>query len=417
MKTTWLLILGLASTGMAQNDEVFRAQKKLEAAADQVKANVMFNQQTFNFVAGQLISGPPVKGAPYSGEAVNETVQTLADGNRIVRRTTAMQYRDNDGRERREETSAMGAIFITDPVAGARYTLHPESRSAEKGPLPVLRISPSVAGNVFAYSNSEPLRLKGTVSAMDWINPTAWITLSFKGPDGGTANWKCATAGPNALLKLGWTRNSVKTGDTVTINGSRADGENTCVADSVVLSDGTTLTARAGAPAEIGAGGRGPVTIAVGRGVAGGRGGAPATELYLNGAPLTLVTGGSVSTGSGGAKNVKTEQLGKMYIEGVQAEGTRTTTTIPAGDIGNERPINIVDERWYSPDLQMTVMTKHSDPRAGETNFSLKNINLSSPPPYLFEVPSDYTVSAGGRGGGRSGGPVPAAIRVPEPKK
>jgi len=113
----------------------------------------------------------------------------------------------------------------------------------------------------------------------------------------------------------------------------------------------------------------------------------------------------------------KTEQLGKMYIEGVQAEGTRTTTTIPAGDIGNERPINIVDERWYSPDLQMTVMTKHSDPRAGETNFSLKNINLSSPPPYLFEVPSDYTVSAGGRGGGRSGGPVPAAIRVPEPKK
>jgi hypothetical protein len=410
MKTTWLLILGLASTGMAQNDEVFRAQKKLEAAADQLKANVMFNQQTFNFVAGQLISGPPVKGAPYSAEAVNETIQTLADGNRIVQRTTAMQYRDTDGRERREETSAMGAIFITDPVAGARFTLHPESRSAEKGPLPVLvsRISPSVAGNVFAYSNSEPLRLKGTVSAMDWINPTAWITLSFKGPDGGTANWKCATAGPNALLKLGWTRNSVKAGDTVTINGSRADGENTCVANSVVLSDGTTLAARAEAP-EIGAvGGRGQVTVAVSGRVAAGRGGTPATELHLNGVPLTLVTGGI--TGPGDAKDVKTEQLGKMYIEGVQAEGTRTTTTIPAGDIGNERPINIVDERWYSPDLQMTVMTKHSDPRAGETNFALKNINRSSPPPNLFEVPSDYTVTTGG--GGRGGrGVAPFGIK------
>src|SRR6185503_9538210 len=97
----------------------------------------VFNWQTADFVSGQLISGPPVKGAPYSAEAVNETIQTLADGNRIVQRSSAMQYRDAEGRERREETSAMGAIFITDPVAGARYTLHPDSRTAEKGAVPV----------------------------------------------------------------------------------------------------------------------------------------------------------------------------------------------------------------------------------------------------------------------------------------
>jgi hypothetical protein len=143
--------------------------------------------------------------------------------------------------------------------------------------------------------------------------------------------------------------------------------------------------------------------------VAAGRGGTPATELHLNGVPLTLVTGGI--TGPGDAKDVKTEQLGKMYIEGVQAEGTRTTTTIPAGDIGNERPINIVDERWYSPDLQMTVMTKHSDPRAGETNFALKNINRSSPPPNLFEVPSGYTVTTGGGGRGGRGVATPFGIK------
>ena len=100
-----------------------------------------------------------------------------------------------------------------------------------------------------------------------------------------------------------------------------------------------------------------------------------------------------------------------MYIEGVQAQGTRTTTTIPAGDIGNDRPINIVDERWYSPDLQMTIMTKHSDPRSGETNFPLKNINRSSPPPTLFEVPSDYTVKPAA-GGGRSGGAGVSAFGV-----
>jgi len=390
-----LLTAGVASTLLAQNDDVVLRQKKLEAAADQVKANVMFNNQTFNFVSGQLVSGPPVKGAPYSAEAVNETVQTLADGNRILKRTSAMQYRDTEGRERREETSAMGAIFITDPVAGARFTLHPETRSAERGPLPVLKIAPSVAGNVFAYSSSEPVALNGTVTEMQWVNPTAWIVLAVKGPDGATANWKCATAGPNALLKLGWTRNSIKSGDTVTVKGLRADGENTCVADTVQVPSGSTLTARAEAPLAIAISNAGPVTIAA------GRSGGPAPNQFY------AVTAGGVATWSGDAK---TEDLGKLYIEGVQAQGSRTTTTIPAGDIGNERPINIIDEQWYSPDLQMTIATKHSDPRTGETSFALKNINRSSPPPTLFEVPSDYTVNAGGGRGGRSGGPALQAV-------
>ena len=394
-----LLATGLAAAALAQavapSDDVLRAQKKLEAALDETKKNVIFNSQTFEFVSGQLISGPPVKGAPYSAEAVNETIQMLADGNRIVRRTTAMQYRDAEGRERREETSAMGAVFISDPVAGARYTLHPESRSAEKGPLAALRsiVSPSVAGNVFAYSNSETVKLKGTVSAMEWVNPTAWITLGVGGN-----NWKCATASPNTLLKLGWTRNSIKTGDMVTVNGLRAEGENTCVAHSVVTSDGTTLTARTEGPAGLAVGGGRPATVAIAG--PGGRGGLATQE-------FTIATGGRLVGGfAASVGEAKTEQLGNMFIEGVQAQGTREITTIPAGDIGNERPINIVDERWYSPDLQMTIMTKHSDPRSGENNFQLKNINRSSPPPNLFEVPSDYTVNTVGGGRGGRGGVI-----------
>ncbi len=86
------------------------------------------------------------------------------------------------------------------------------------------------------------------------------------------------------------------------------------------------------------------------------------------------------------------EQLGKQNIEGVEAEGTRTTVTIPAGDIGNERPIEIVSERWYSPELQLVVMTRHSDPRFGETTYKLTNINRTEPAKSLFEVPSDYTI-------------------------
>ena len=75
-------------------------------------------------------------------------------------------------------------------------------------------------------------------------------------------------------------------------------------------------------------------------------------------------------------------------IEGVEAEGTRTTVTIPAGEIGNERAIEIVSERWYSPELQLVVMTRHSDPRLGETTYKLTNINRTEPAKTLFEVPA-----------------------------
>jgi hypothetical protein len=86
------------------------------------------------------------------------------------------------------------------------------------------------------------------------------------------------------------------------------------------------------------------------------------------------------------------EQLGKQMIEGVEAEGTRTTVTIPVGEIGNERPIEIVSERWYSPELQLVVMTRHSDPRSGETTYKLTNINRTEPAKSLFEVPPGFNV-------------------------
>ncbi len=88
----------------------------------------------------------------------------------------------------------------------------------------------------------------------------------------------------------------------------------------------------------------------------------------------------------------KVEQLGKQTIEGVEAEGQRTTMTIPAGAIGNERAIEIVSERWFSTELQTVVMTRHSDPRFGETVYRLTNISRAEPARALFEVPSEYTL-------------------------
>jgi hypothetical protein len=91
-------------------------------------------------------------------------------------------------------------------------------------------------------------------------------------------------------------------------------------------------------------------------------------------------------------RNRKTESLGKQVIEGVEADGTRTTMTIPAGEIGNEQPIQIVTEKWYAQELQTVVMSKHSDPLVGETVYRLTNITRGEPAHSLFEVPSDYTV-------------------------
>jgi hypothetical protein len=84
----------------------------------------------------------------------------------------------------------------------------------------------------------------------------------------------------------------------------------------------------------------------------------------------------------------KEEDLGYQSVNGVTAQGFRTTTTIPAGQIGNDRPIQIVSERWYSADLQMNVKTTNSDPRFGETTYQLTNILQTPPDPALFQIPA-----------------------------
>jgi hypothetical protein len=87
------------------------------------------------------------------------------------------------------------------------------------------------------------------------------------------------------------------------------------------------------------------------------------------------------------------EDLGTQTIDGVSAQGTRYTHVIPAGQIGNEKPIIVVREVWYSNDLQMVVMSKRSDPRFGEITYTMTKIQRSEPDASLFKVPSDYTVS------------------------
>ncbi|HLL99654.1 MAG TPA: hypothetical protein VK400_01250 [Pyrinomonadaceae bacterium] len=233
-------------------------------------------------VTAEIIAGSStavVKGAPFSAEAISESTQVLADGNKISRTFTVRMYRDGDGRFRREQvpasTGASGivsvqTISIFDPVANFRYFLDPDRKTVRRMPVP--------AGS----------------------------------PEG------------------------------------------------VVIANGHPMSPAVRAQIETTAGQKNHV-------------------LVLPGA------GASSNTG-------KSESLGTRNFEGLEAEGTRTVTTIPAGTIGNERAIEIVYEKWYSKELQLIVYSKHTDPRFGEQIYRLDNINRSEPDRSLFTPPADYKV-------------------------
>jgi hypothetical protein len=104
--------------------------------------------------------------------------------------------------------------------------------------------------------------------------------------------------------------------------------------------------------------------------------------------PLAAAPGSDTAT----APKVASESIGQRTIDGVTATGTRTTTTIPAGAIGNEQPIEIVSESWHSPELKIVLASHRNDPRFGETNYQVTNLTRGEPDPELFRVPKGYRV-------------------------
>ena len=245
-------------------------------------------------VAGDLLfvepleGGEAVTGAPYSADAVTETTQTLADGNRISRKSSVQLARDGRGRERREHQAMMvgpmvaqrslALVTITDPVAGTAVTIDHQRQVATR------------------------------MQMRRWAGPS----------------------GPGAPAGVGG----------ATIGFAPARG-------AVTTAGGATMQWTMAAPAD--------------------------------GVPPLASAGDRTS-----------EILEPQTIEGVRAEGTRTTVTIPAGAIGNELPIAIVSERWYSPELKTVVLSRRSDPRFGETVFRLVNLVRGEPGAELFEIPAGY---------------------------
>lgn len=236
---------------------------------------------------GGMHPGKVVTNAPYSGVAVREITQKLADGNSIDRTVQVNVYRDSQGRTRRDSTfNGFGPLassgetrtvtMIHDPVAGTSYILHPDTKTAEQLPAPPAR------GN--------------------------------------------DTANPQSKFQ------------------ARIQQE---------IADGT----------------------------------------------------------------LKKEDLGTQTINGISTQGTRYTRVIPAGQVGNSKPITVTNEQWYSPDLQIVVKSTRTDPRMGQTTYTLTDIQRTEPAAALFTVPSGYSVTqakAHHHGKGGPGG-APVTGEVPPP--
>jgi TonB family protein len=304
----------------------------------------------FIFVASEMNSdGRVVKGAPYSAQAITETTQTLSDGNRIINKSTATIYRDSEGRTRREQT-----LRVMGPLA-----------TASEPPQTVF-INDPVAGVNYALDTRSKVAHK---------MPPMRFEFKLRSPEG---------VGGGIGTGVG---HGVDHGVRMRTAGPPPPAPDT---------SGPMVFERTAPPPGMGVGGPPP----------GLPGDGPNILFERSVTPPPQGEGGMVFYWQGAREdNARNESLGKQAIEGVEAEGTRRTIEIPAGEIGNERPIEIVFERWYSPELQVVVLTKHSDPRFGETTYRLTNINRSEPAHELFEVPADYTVKAppGPSGMGRTG--------------
>jgi hypothetical protein len=110
---------------------------------------------------------------------------------------------------------------------------------------------PMLAHHSFSaeFDNNKKVVLKGNVTKVDWLNPHIWIYLDVKDDAGKVAHWQCEGGAPNSLTRNGWTKNDLKQGDPITINGTMAkDASNTCNASQVALPDGRRVFAGSSNP-------------------------------------------------------------------------------------------------------------------------------------------------------------------------
>lgn len=281
--------------------------------------------------------GRVVKGAPYCADAEHETVQWLADGNggapnRITKQTRTRQCRDGEGRTRQElERNGRTLVYLNDPQAGESWVLDPERKTARR------------------LADGRP----------ETLDTAAWRDYAER-----MREWGRELADRTKAR----------------LSGSGAAGRTSAVAPVPPVPPAPPtpvfIHAEEGGPV-----GERRVEVEIKRMPQAAE--APAAPL-----PPPAVQWRSQVLAPRGAGSVT--PLPARDIEGVRANGERTTWTIDAGKVGNDKPIQITREVWTSPELMVTLQSRDFDPRSGEVNYRLKSLRRGEPGAALMQVPADY---------------------------
>jgi hypothetical protein len=285
-------------------------------------------------------SSRTVTGAPYCADAIHETVQTLADGNRIVRKNTTRWCRDGQGRSRQEtQRNGRTVVYLRDPVAKQSWTMDPQAKTATP-----LRMAGQPADSAGMREFSEHMRAWAHGFSQRMREHT--LAMSTKsGAEKTSIDPAVITQAPSAD----------RTGNDVYVIRMQADE----APSPATLPTPPTPPTPPHPPAWQGS----------------------LSEWMPSSLRMHTPRGQGVQT-----------SLGSKEFEGVKANGERTTWMIEAGKYGNEKPIIITSEKWTAPDLMLTVYARDVDPRSGETVYKLTNLKRSEPNAALFKVPSDFKV-------------------------
>jgi hypothetical protein len=317
-----------------------------------------------------------IQNAPFSAEAVTESVQILWDGTKIVRKMSSKLYRDREGRFRREDSKMQlgvpgqnveiaGSIRIIDPVAGFKYLLDVEDRKYKRSDF------------------GKKFELK-TDSKFNLVKENEWNLKKEADPEKRAEQQAKRNEQQDKRNKQQAKRNEEKEKAAEKQIEKEAEKRVKEVEQGMQQVETGVQTGSVARVEE----GMQRIETGVQRIDNAVDGNAKPEPVYGPGDKKPAV---KISTNEDkkGPKS-STESLGVQTIEGVTVEGTRTTTTIPMGTIGNDRDINVVYEKWYSKELQMTVFSKHTDPRFGEQTYRLSNISRENPPISLFSPPADF---------------------------
>ncbi len=347
-KAAWFLLIGVLVTGVpavvgqaaAPSAPAVSAPTALSpAAADdsippitvQIEPPPISISSSMIGVAGPL-GAKAVAGKPISAEFVTEQHQRFTDGNSISRSTTSIIFRDAAGRIRRE--SQLSVPGLPASVAAATFITivdHGLGYGWVLDPQEMVAHRYDLSGP----SPSYVARLNAQGRGSGLLSPSGDAAAPATAQD--TPRWR-----PHTLpaRRLG-------------------------PPDSAAVPAAMSSASSAGQPAA-----------------------SQTEETGYSSAPTMRIDQPFLAA----PNPVRTENLGEEMILGFRTHGTRVITTLPPGEIGNNRPIDIVSEQWFSPDLDLVMRSAHRDPWGGDFTTTVTKISRSDQPAWLFQVPSQYKV-------------------------